>query len=107
MTFSDQPEQTSDDDAVSEFDAGHRFYDAVLRSGFLMEPGWPNPIRRPVMSVHATLDRLEEDRAARAGALRRPAAHAEDAHEMPLDGAIASKVPCHGSFGGCDFATAA
>lgn len=39
MTISDQPEQAFDDDAVSEFDAGNRFYDAVLRSGFLMEPG--------------------------------------------------------------------
>lgn len=84
MTISDQPEQIFADD-VSGSDAGHRFYDAVLRSGFLMEPGWPNPIARHGMSDRAVFDRHYQDPSREAG--------------------LAGKAPCH--FDGCDYARAA
>jgi hypothetical protein len=48
-------------------DAGRRFYEAVLRSGFSMEPSWPNPIARHAMSDSAMLERLEQGEPAQAG----------------------------------------
>ncbi len=85
MTISDQPGWIFAEDVVSGSDAGHRFYDAVLRSGFLMEPGWPNPIAGRAMSDRAVFDRLSQER--------------------PLEAGPVGKAACH--FDGCDYARAA
>lgn len=61
MTGHDQPRKSPRTAISTGAQAGQRFYDAVLRSGFSMEPTWPSPIAKHTMSDWIAFNRLKHD----------------------------------------------